>query len=357
MLVPCRVKPPAASAAGDVPPAGAAEWSIGFVRSALLALVLLATAPAAAETPVTITGLDDMPTVIADRQGLFDTAGVPAAVAHAGSGSAAFERLVSGEADFVVTPLASIAVHMHTDETPAEPGDPRVLASFGHTMQKDQVVARSAVAAEPAELAGARVGVPPEPSAAFTWWYFLRYHGLDPDKVQEIDEPAEALAARLSAGDLDAAVLSRPRIARAREESGEPLSVLPDGGLAVMKCVLVTTRRVIREDPERAERVLGGYRRAIRVIEQRPEDARRSFAKHSDVSAEAIREAAQALGYGLRLDWSVIALLQHQLDWAALGGEPASGARPGVLAVLEPGPLRALMPSAVGIPARAEVRD
>jgi len=354
MIVRRRVKPRAACAAGDVSAAPGAARSVRLPPSIAFALVLLAAAPAAAETPVTIAGIGDMPTVIADQRGSFEAAGVAATVEHVPSGSAALERLLSGEADFAVTSLASIAVHMRDDETP---GDPQVLASLGHTMQKEQVVARGDVAAEPADLAGARVGVPPEPSAAFFWWYFLSYHGLDPEAIQTVDEPPGELAERLSDGDLDAAVLSRSRIARAREDSDEPLAVLPEGGLNVMKCVLVTTRSSVGEDPERAERVLAGYRRAIEHIERRPEAARRVYADSSAASAEAGREAARTISYGLRLDWSAITVLGQQLEWAARTGQPASGSPASVLAALEPGPLRSLMPSAVTIPRRVEARD
>lgn len=333
-------------------PARCRQWAaLGCSRGGLLVALALGLACGAvyAEDPARIAGLGDAPTVIAGQRGLFEAAGEDVEIRHARDGGTQLARLRSGEAAYAVVPLVRVALHLRADDSPRDGDDPVVLASFGRQLRHSAVLARAdRTGGRPVDLAGGRIGVPPSPEAQFAWWYFATYRGLDTDTIRVVDRSPEELVTGLAEGSLDAAVLGQPDRARARERAGTSLHLVPEGGLAVTEYVLATTYREARQRSRRAERVLEGYRRGRDYADRHPDAARELYAAHAGAAISDVG----TIGYHLHLDWDVLAALQQRLEWLAARGDPARSP-PEVLAVLEPGPLRAVLPGAVGIPSES----
>jgi len=354
--------PPDAAPPETVCGAGAASWPLDVVALVLATLVLAVATPRYAVAtdstqPVRIAGviyLGDLPTVIADHENLFRQHGLDATVGFNHSGRDNLRRLRAGETDFALMALTPIVLDRLADATPGGPDDPVILASLVHSTRLNAVVARSAAGIEtPQDLAGRRIALRKGTNAEFVWWLFAHFHGLAPDAVRLVDRPVQAVVDALGDGEVDAAVLWEPWLSRLLASSEEELRVFGGSNIYTAKWVLVTTRRSADEHPARARAVLAAYRDAIERIERDPEAAIRTYARRADVDEAILRKNWQALDHELNLQWSVVATLQQQLDWAERSGRHIRAGPVAVLDLIESAPLRAVDPTRVGVPPTA----
>jgi len=295
--------------------------------------------------------LGDLPTLVADKRGLFEAQGLRPEVAYGLSGKQNLARLRAGETDFALMALTPLVLDLLHDNTPGGPDDPVILASLIHATSLNQVVSleRTGAPAGPADFAGRRVGLMRGTNAELVWWLFATYHGLDPDAVELVDRPVETLAAALLAGELDAAVLWAPWTTRLRQRAGGALRVHPGSSAYTAKWVLVALRRTVGERPETTRALLEAYREAIAFIERRGGEALALYAGQAGVPVAALERVRQGIAYELGLDWSLIATLQQQMQWARSAGHAGTDTGAAVLSLLDAGPLRAVAPSAVGL--------
>jgi len=354
--------PPDAAPPETVCGARAGSWPLDVVALVLATVMLAMAAPryagaADSAQPVRIAGviyLGDLPTVIADHENLFRRHGLDASVGFNHSGRDNLRRLRAGEIDFALMALTPIVLDRLADATPGGPDDPVILASLVHSTRLNAVVARPAAGIEtPQDLAGRRIALRKGTNAEFVWWLFAHFHGLAPDAVRLVDRPVPAVVDALRDGEVDAAVLWEPWLSRLLASSEEELRVFGGSNIYTAKWVLVTTRRSADEHPARARAVLATYRDAIERIERDPEAAIRTYARRADVDEAVLRENWQALDYELNLQWTVVATLQQQINWAEHSGRRPRATPIEVLGLIDPAPLRAIEPTRVGVPPAA----
>ncbi|WP_296807472.1 NrtA/SsuA/CpmA family ABC transporter substrate-binding protein [Thiocapsa sp.] len=295
--------------------------------------------------------LADLPTVIARHEGLFARHGLDVDVEFNASGRRNLERLRAGEADFALMALTPIVLDRLADPSPGEADDPVILASLVHSIRLNHVVAPvSGPVERPADLRGRRIGLHKGTNAEFVWWLFAHFHGFDPAAVELVDYPVARIPDALREGEVDAAVIWEPWLSRLREPGGEEFRSFPGGNIYAAKWVLVTTRANAREQPGRSRAVLAAYRDAIASINRDPEAAITVYARHADIPGDILRRNWPALDYALNLQWSVLATLQQQIDWALRAGHGHATDTIAVLDLIDATALRALDPSVVGIP-------
>ncbi|MEF8833886.1 MAG: NrtA/SsuA/CpmA family ABC transporter substrate-binding protein [Halofilum sp. (in: g-proteobacteria)] len=322
-------------------------------RTAFAACVLCLVATAANAETIRIAGVDylgDLPTRVADHEGLFAAAGVDAVVQYAASGRDALRALRAGETDFALMALTPLAIDLVADSDPRGPDDPVILASLVHSTRMKQVVALDRGARTPRDLAGSRIGLARGTSAEFAWSLFTAYHGIAPGDAEVIDTPIERLPGALKSGDIDAAMLWEPWTTRLRTELGDRLRVLPGSNIYTAKWVLVTRRELVDADPERAQTVLSAYQAAIDIIQRDVVAVDAVYAADRGGEADALQQNRSSILYGLNLDWSLLASLQQQTEWAINAGYAIETPSTDILARIDPRPLAACMPSAVGLP-------
>lgn len=322
-------------------------------RGAVAACVLFAAATAASAEEVRIAGVDylgDLPTRVADHKGLFAAAGLDAVVDYAASGRDNLRALRAGETDFALMSLTPLAIDLVADAQPNEPDDPIILASLVHSARLKQVVTLEGGPSEPRDLAGARIGLTRGTSAEFAWALFAAYHGIDAGTVAVVDTPIQQLPDGLSNGDVDAGVLWEPWTNRLRTDVDNRVRVFAGSNIYTAKWVLVARRELVDADPGRVRTLLSAYQAAIDLIQR---DAAAIEGVYSDANggeSDALERNRASLLYGLNLDWSLLASLRQQTEWAISAGYGIEKPSTGVLARTDPRPLAALVPSAVGIP-------
>lgn len=331
--------------------AGCGRATVGLVLAALLA-------GAAAGDAGTVTRIDgvmylgDLPTVVADKRGFFGRQNVNAEVSYRFSGERSPERLRSGRADFALMALTPLVMDLLADPNPGQPDDPVILASLVHSTRLNQVVALADSGfGQPVELRGQRIGLMKGTNAEFVWWLFAAYNGFGPESATLVNRSIEALPDALIDGEIDAAVIWEPWTSRLQHRVADRLISFAGSNVYTAKWVLVAPRRIVEQQPELSRAVLTAYREAIGYIDRQPEAAMRLYAGHAGVEMAMLRDNWDALVYELSLDWSLVATLQQQLDWARRAGYQLVSGEPEVLAMMDPGPLRLVEPGAVGIPA------
>lgn len=345
--------------------AGRTPGSHGHRACALTAALLsvaawLAVADAAAPNgPIRLAGvvyLGDLPTVVADHEGLFARHGLDVVVEYNPSGKHNLKKLRAGDTDFALMALTPLVLDRLADTTPGEVDDPVILASLVHSIRFNQVVARADSGIEtPTDLRGRRIGLHKGTKSEFVWWVFRQYHGLEANVAEVLDLPVARVSDALLSGDIDAAVIWEPWTIRLRERPGVYLKTFIGANFYTAKWVLVTSRRMAREAPDRCAAMLEAYGQAIESMEREPEGAIRAYGERTGLEADVLRSDWGLVDYYLNLDWSIVAALQEQLSWARAAGHGGGGAGVDVLTLFEPGPLHAVRPAAVGIPRPAAV--
>jgi len=301
--------------------------------------------------------LGDVPTLVADHKGLFKQHRLDVAVEYNQSGQANLRQLRAGETDFALMALTPIVIDRLADPTPGEPDDLVILASLVHSIQLNHVLGRADSDIEtPADLQGRRVAVQKGTNAEFVWWLFTHIHGIDAASVELVDRPVSQIPDGLINGEFDAGVIWEPWSSLLEDRLGIQVRAFTGSNVYTAKWVLVTNRRFLSRHPDRVQAVLSSYYDAIEFIESSPEQAIHLFSEHADVSPEILRSNWQALDYDLNLDWTLVATLLQQVDWARKAGYPEAGTTSKILDLIDPAPLRALYPRAVGIPAVSSAR-
>ena len=339
-----------ASLAPDWPRRRTARYRL---RGLVAAVVIAALCGGASGESIRIDGADylgDLPTVIAAGEGLFARRGLDAEVRYNSSGKQSLARLRAGETDVALCALTPLVIDRLSDPTPGGAEDPVILANLLHSTHINRVVVRSDLPA--VDLAGTdndlRVALPKGTNAEFAWWVFTIFQGLDPSRFTVHDQPAHAIAGLLASGEADAAVVREPWIARMRRR-GLPIETVDADGRYTAKWVLVTSGRVVATRPRMVRSLLAVYRDAVELIERSPKPALARYARRVGVDPQAQRPSWHVLDYDLGLDWSLIATLQQQIDWAR-EHYGAAVSEVAVLSMIDPVPLHDLYPWAVAIP-------
>lgn len=324
----------------------------------LLAATLTLPATVSADTntgrAVRIAGvvyLGDLPTVVAEHDGLFAANGVDAEVAFNDSGRYNLARLRAGETDFAMMALTPLVLDRMTDATEGDADDPVILGSLVHSTRLNDVVALAGNGVEtPADLAGRRIGLAKGTNAEFVWWLFAHFHGLDPQATELVDRAITDIPQALARGEVDAAVVWQPWSSRLEQEFGDRLLNFEGANVYTAKWLLVTTRGLVEERPGLARRVLMAYRDSIDTIERDPAHAIAVYSRRAGIPAEIMRRQWDAMDYDLNLDWSLVASFQEQLDWARRTGYPVAGGEISVVSLIAARPLRTVFPTGVGLP-------
>lgn len=305
-----------------------------------------------------VTYLGDLPTLIADRRGLFAKAGVAASVTYGISGKTNLERLRAGEVDFALMALTPPVIDLLVDPSPGGGDDPVILASLVHSGLLNKVVTLKSSGLDRAEdLVGRRVGVMRGTNVEVAWWLFSRYHGLGDGAVEVLDLPMDRLGDALLDETVDAAVLWEPWAAGLERRALSGTNVLPGSEVYVAKWALVTRRATVVDSPAACAALLRAYRKAIDYIERYPAEALREYSHRVSTDPEVVRRDGGIPFYDLNLDWSLVSSLQQQFAWAREAGYERGARERSVMQLLAPEPLRAFDAAAVAVPPATHARQ
>lgn len=306
-----------------------------------------AAVPAGPPLPVTVgLGLEAVNglALLAHRQGEFDRQGLAVTVSNYPSGKAALGALLRGE-----VAIATVA------ETPLvlasfQRSDLRVVAVVGESDNEIKIVARrDRGIAGPADLRGKRIATQSVSSMHFFAYLYLLKQGLTEKEVRLSFAAPEALPELLVRGEVDALSLREPLISTVTERLGANALVLPDRGLYVKSYCLVTTQRLLAEQPAVVTRLLQALLETERQVRRQPEPAQEQLAATLGIAPVVIRRLWPDLDLRVRLPQSLLLSLEDEARWAMGAKLVEAAGMPNYLHFVDVNPLATLRAEAVTV--------
>jgi NitT/TauT family transport system substrate-binding protein len=323
------------------------------MRKSLLIVALLCSAAGCAEKPSALTlepvsiNAATLPhfslVLLAQAKGYFREEGLEVTVRPHRFGKLALDALLDGQGD-----LATCA------ETPVVFAELRgrpvsVLATIGTSKKSMAVVARrDAGISRPRDLSGKRVGVSKATSGAFFLDTFLLRQAVDRQQVSLVDLRPDEMAEALAGGHVDAVATWNPTALELGLRFGAKVQSFYEEDLYSETSMLVTRRGFATQRPEAARRVLRGLLKAEAFFRSRPEEARRVVAMTLTVAPELLEPMLRQFEFRVRLDQSLLVLLEEEASWALRTGLVAGRSPPNFLETIAADPLIAVKPEAVG---------
>jgi ABC-type nitrate/sulfonate/bicarbonate transport system substrate-binding protein len=296
------------------------------------------------------TYLADLPTLIAENEGFFTRRGLDLRPIERDTGKDNLIALKDGRTDFALMTLTPLVLDRLSNQKPPTPEDPVILASLVYSATLNHVVVeRSSVIREPSDLDGKRVGLMKGTNSEYLWWLFSTYHRLDATRVTLVDIAVKDQPDALVAGDVDALVTWEPWTSRFENRAGASVEVLSGSELYHENWVLVSTRETVTQHTDTVQQLLRAYQDAITFIKADTDRAFEEYADFTGLNPGRLRDPHLS-HFELRLDWSLLFDLQQMIRWAEETQGLTSAESLDILSWIEPGPLRDVLPSHVGIP-------
>jgi ABC-type nitrate/sulfonate/bicarbonate transport system substrate-binding protein len=329
--------------------AWAAAW-MGAWASALLVFSAKTHAAAPAASPSSLTlavsdGTVSLPIYVAQARGFFADEGLSLRVEPCRSGRECFALMQDGRAD-----VATAAELVVATAGPVK-RDPAILATISASSHQIKIVARRGAAlAEAPQMAGKRVGTVAGSSAQFFLDNWLIYNDIDPRAVTVVPETPAHIVDALAARDVDAIAIWEPLASGAAARLGGEGLVFANARVYTQHFNLVADRAQLGLRGAAFGALLRALLRAQDAIAADPAAALGVLAKRLGVPPAVAASAMADQDFRVRLDQSLVTTMQSQARWARRSGLVHGGA-PAVdlLRAIEPGPLRAVAPQAVGL--------
>ncbi len=211
------------------------------------------------------------------------------------------------------------------------------------------VALRAAGVSSPADLPGKRIGVTLGTSGDFFLDTFLLRHGLDRQQVRLTDLKPDEMGAALERGEVDAVATWNPTAAGLQRRLGAKAASFYAEDVYSETAVVVARREFARQRPEAARRLLRALVRAEVFFRDRPGDARKAMAAVLGDDDGGLDGSLRLFDFRVRLDQGLLVLLEEEARWARRTGRASGQASPNFLETLDPAPLLAVKPDAVGL--------
>jgi ABC-type nitrate/sulfonate/bicarbonate transport system substrate-binding protein len=313
---------------------------------ALAALAWLAPAVAAAE-PLRIAASRapvSLPLYVAQQRGFFADEHLEVAITDCIGGTRCLRQVFDGKADLATTSEMPVVLQAFAH------ADVAILATLAHANDNLKLIARKASGITRSEqLAGRKVGVIAGTAAQYLLETHLLNVGVDPHGVTLVPMQAEETVAALASGRIDGVAVWEP-FGYAALHGVDAVGVrLPLSGGYIETYDLVGRRALFAARNDTLVRLLRAVDRAEAFIQAHPADAQQILREQLKLDQHFVDWVWGGLGFRLSLDQSLVSTMEGEVRWAQREGHVPGGARPNVLTLIHPGPLRAVRPNAVGI--------
>jgi len=313
---------------------------------AVAAMAWLSPGPAAADTlriaasrsPVSL------PLYVAQSRGFFADEGLDVTVTDCVGGSRCLRQLLEGQADVATSAESSVI------QQAFQHADVAIVATMVHANDNIKLIARRASGALIDHTVQMHsVGVIVGSAAQYALELHLLSVGVDPRRVTMVPLQPEETVAALRDGRIDAVTLWEP-YSYVALHGAEPVGLrLPLAGGYIETYNLVGRQALFAHRDDAVVRLLRAVERAEQFIQARPADAQAILRGRLQLDQDFVDWVWAGLAWRLSLDQALLSTMEGEVRWAQRERHVAEGARPNVLTLVHPGPLRAIRPDAVGI--------
>jgi NitT/TauT family transport system substrate-binding protein len=293
---------------------------------------------AAARAPVSL------PLYVAQQRGFFADEHLDVIITDCVGGTRCLRQVLEDKADLATTSEMPVVLQgfVHADIA--------IVATVAHATDNLKLIARKASGVTRGDqLGGRRVGVIAGTAAQYLLEIALFDVGVDPRRVTMVPLQAEDAVQALRTGRIDAVAVWEPYGYAALHGPDAVGLRLPLGGAYIESYNLVGRRAVLTRRDDAMARLLRAIERAEGFIVAEPAAAQAILREQLKLDQNFVDWVWRGLTFRLSLDQSLLSTMEGEVRWAQREGHVAEGARPNVLTLVHPGPLRAVKASAVGI--------
>lgn len=281
----------------------------------------------------------------ARERGFFAAEGLDVALTPYPSGKLALKGMLAGEVD--VATVADMPVMRHSFVR----DDFAVFAAIADTDSGAWIIARRDRGIRaPEHLRGKTVATQRNSAVHFFLSMFLLRHRIPEDEVDLVFMDAVDLPGALRDGRIDAFSMRNPFIREARQYLGTNAVEMTGTDLYLQTFNIVTWKRTLKERGRDMQRLLRALLTAEGVLIEREEDAIQATVACLGADREQeVRSDWSRYRYAVRLDQSIFLTLEDQARWAIRLDPGLEPKIPNFLRFVDPGPLEAVRPEAVGV--------
>ncbi|WP_304917859.1 ABC transporter substrate-binding protein [Methylophaga sp.] len=295
--------------------------------------------------------LGDLPTFVASKNNLFEKHHLTIDVSFSDSGKQNLEDLRAGKVDFALmssTPFIMDKLANAANE--AQGDEPVILANLLHSTRLNQILTTQGRNIQTVtDLKGGKIGLTKGTNAEYLWWLYSVFYQVPSGSVEIIDLPVAELGEALINGKVDAIVVWQPWTDRFITQYDGQLEQVEGSHVYSAKWLLVTTRKMVRENPHYCQQVLKAYAEAITLIQSDTEKVMQTYTDTANKGHIVVNDYQPGL-HQLNLNWALIAELHQGIQWAKLQQIPGSDKPTDVISWFAPEPLQAIKPFLVKIP-------
>jgi NitT/TauT family transport system substrate-binding protein len=177
----------------------------------------------------------------------------------------------------------------------------------------------------------------------------LQVHGVLSDQVNAADLRADVAISAFKAGQIDAAVVFQPFLARLESEMGDRIKVFYGEDVYAFRFMLVGKPSYIDSHPQEVRRVLRALIAAHQAMLANPVEARRTVGHAAKIDDATMAKLFEPEDYAVSLDQAMLLALDDQTRWAMQKRLVAPGPVPNYLNAMRYQNLEAVLPTAVTI--------
>jgi ABC-type nitrate/sulfonate/bicarbonate transport system substrate-binding protein len=282
--------------------------------------------------------------IVADRQALFEDAGVAINTQSFELGKDALKSVIDGSADLAVvadTALMFALLEGHQFD---------ILTGISQGRRSLAIVTRNDSNIKGLQdLSGKSVGLSMGTNLTYFLDMMLLTRKVPVKDVHLVNLNTTELISAFKQGRVDAAVVYQPYLAKLEIELGERIKVFYGEDVYSFRFLLVGKREYIDSHPQEIERILKGLIAAERSIHEHPIAARDLIGKAIKANEKLMIKLFDPQDYRIVLDQAMLLALDDQTRWAIRRGIVNFRPIPNYLDNIRYQNLEAILPSAVKI--------
>lgn len=284
--------------------------------------------------------------IVAADQDYFAKEGLKVTVKEYLSGARALnDGLFAGEVDAVSTAeVPAVFASFIRD-------DFNILASVG-TIDKvlDIVARKKSEITRPGDFKGKRIATQKGSAMHFFLHLFLLKNHLSEKDVKLSFKKIEEMPDALARGEIDAFSGREPFTSQAKAKLGsDGIVIFDERGLYAPIDIVISTKKLVRENPNAAKSILKALIRAEEFIKKQPEDAMKIVGKKLNVPVTDIAESWSQSSFKVELPQSMILTLEDEARWVRNSKLVESKTIPNYLDYIHIDSLKSVRPRSVGI--------
>jgi ABC-type nitrate/sulfonate/bicarbonate transport system substrate-binding protein len=282
------------------------------------------------------------PMLVANAQGLFKKEGVDIDSQPYDIGRNALQALLDGKADLALaadTPVMFAAL---------DGVDLAILAGVSSSRRSMAIAARvdSGIHSEE-DLAGKSIAITPGTSTPYFLDAMLQNKRIAHDAVKRVPLSNAAMFTAVEQGQVDAAVIFQPNLARLQTDMGDQLKTFYAERLIAIRFVLVGKARYVDQHPQEVRRILRALLAAKAFISADPVAARRIIGTTLKLDDAIMSKIFDQNDFDISLNQAHLLALEDQTRWAVSQGLAKPGSMPNYLKYMRYQHLESISPEAV----------